>query len=98
MSILAWLGKLLGGSGSSKPTPTTSAQVATLPSLPTSSVAAVADAVVEAGRIVEQQTALHNTPAMQQGTINLQEQTTQDKLTKDVSDENVNAVRNNLAD
>lgn len=94
MSILSWVAGLFGSKKASTPT----AQPVSLPPLPVGSIAAVADALTQAGRIVEQQTNLRNTPAMQQAVINQQEVTAKDKVETDVANQDIAATRRDLAD
>lgn len=89
----SFLGKLLGGSKTSSPAP-----VATqLPPLPVGSIAAVADALTQAGRIAEQQVSLHNTAAMQQSALTVQDQAVKDKIERDITNKDIDSTRTDLA-
>lgn len=94
--MCSWLTSLIGKSS----TGGTAAQPsgASLPPLPTGSVSAVADTLTEAGRIVEQQTALHNTPQMQQSVQAQAQQQRLEKVETDVANEDIDAMRRDVAD
>lgn len=61
--------------------------------LPTSSVAAVAGAIIETERLVEKQVELHNTPEMQRAKLAQQEIDLKNKLENDASKGDLNEMR-----
>lgn len=93
----SWLTSLFRKSSNAS-NPATTANVASLPPLPIGSVAAVADALTQAGRVAEQQMAIRNTPQVQQAAIAVEQQKLEDKIKQDVANEDIEAMRRDVAD
>lgn len=95
MAILSAIWKALtGGSKTNSPQSQPSANIP----LPTSSVAAVAGAIIQTERMIEKQVELRNTPEMQKAKSAQLEQSLREKIEKDVANRNLDETRKDIAD